>query len=176
MYARLVGDTWEVVPAIVRAAHVPGVVRGRLTVRRGRGVLARMLGVVLRFPAAGDAVPVRLEIAADGECLLWRRSFAEQTLVSRQEVRGDLLLESFGPFVCAFVVEATHAGIDYRQVRFGMRIGRWIAWLPRFLSSRVEGRLHAIGDAAARVRVTMSAPIAGMLLSYEGEIAVEGRA
>ena len=160
-------------PAIVRAAHVPGVVRGRLDVRRGRGVLARMLGVVLRFPVAGEAVPVRLEIAAEGDCLSWRRTFAEQTLVSRQEVRGDLLLESFGPFVCAFTVQATRVGIDYQQVRFGVRLGRWIAWLPRFISSRVEGRLHATGDAVARVHVTMSAPIAGMLLSYEGEIAVE---
>lgn len=176
MYARLVGEAWAAVPAIVRAAHAPGVVRGRVKVQRGTGWLARMLGVVLRLPSAGDGVPVRLEIARDGDSLAWRRTFGQRTLVSRQEVRGELVLESFGPFVCAFVLEPTHLGLGYRQVRFGLRLGPWVAWLPRALSARVQGRLHATELGTANVRVTVEAPLVGPLLGYEGEIAVEAEA
>ena len=70
MYARLVGEAWDVLPAIVRNAHAPGVAQGRLRVRRGAGLLARWLGFAMRLPSAGDAVPVRLEILPEGDGLL----------------------------------------------------------------------------------------------------------
>jgi hypothetical protein len=131
---------------------------------------ARVLGFLLRLPAAGAAVPVRLEIEVVGDRLEWRRCFGGDTLVSRHCVRDGLLLEAFGPFVCAFELDAGPRGLVYRQRRFGLRLGPWSLWLPRWLCPRVQGRCEASADGPATVCVQIDAPLLGIVLQYEGEL------
>jgi len=134
------------------------------------GLLAWLVGWFLRLPTAGEAVPVRLHIDAAGDSLVWRRSFASAVLTSRQRVRAPWLVETFGPFAIAFFVVGDADGLRYQQQRFGVRVGPWPLWLPRFLGPSVSADCRAAGDGAAQISVTMRVPLVGTVLSYSGEI------
>jgi hypothetical protein len=170
VYESVAGDGWHDLPAIIRAAHDPGVLRGTLSVQRGSHWLARALGSVLSLPAAGEAVPVELRIESTAGGLLWRRSFDGHALVTRQELRADALVEVMGPFACAFELQCNGAELIYRQTGFGVCVGRSILWLPRWFAPRLRARIVAPDSGAAVVRVELTAPFVGRLLRYEGEV------
>ena len=58
----------------VRRAHIaPLVAVGSVDVEHGSHWLARRLVTALKLPSAGPAQPVRLEVTAEGDELLWSR-------------------------------------------------------------------------------------------------------
>jgi hypothetical protein len=143
---------------------------GRFTVQRGGGPLARLLGAMLRLPAVGTAVPVRLRMdrAAHGE--VWRRELGGRALVTRQRVlaRGTLE-ERLGHILLILEVRAVGGAlvIDHRETALVVGGGR--VTIPRWISPRVSAVAADSGDGVlVRVRVTF--PGGGLLCAYAGVV------
>jgi hypothetical protein len=168
VYETLLGaDTWRSLPSPVRAVHSPGRARGRLTVRRGAGPVARLVGALCRFPPAATDAPVMLCVSADGGRMTWERRIDSRSLITAQTVEGARLHEQLGLIVCAFELLARDGGIDFLQRSAALALGSWRARLPRWLAPRVRGRAQAAG-AGVEVDVEISAPLVGLVLGYRG--------
>lgn len=176
LYARLLGDSWAKLAAAVRDMHHDGLAArgaGFMRVSWGANRLARWLAALLRLPAAGKAVAVTLVItpSADGE--EWRRTFANNFLVTRQWPGSDgLLAEQVGLIELRFRLEVRDGGLVYHPAGAALRLGWLRASLPRRLAPTVTARespAEAPGLTVVSVRVSL--PILGLLISYEGLMA-----
>jgi hypothetical protein len=77
--------------------------RGSVTVERGSGVVARILGIVTSLPAAMRDAPIEVRIEASGAGEKWVRLFAGRHLmVSTLKREGELLVERLGPAALKF--------------------------------------------------------------------------
>ncbi len=167
LYPRLLGDLWARVPLAVRRVHVAGASAGTVEVLRGRGLLAALLGLVLRLPAAAAATPVTLVLSHRDGVQVWHRTFARTRLVTEQFAEDGKLVETFGPFALRFVLRALDDGLELVLEKAFLRLGRLRVPLPRFLAPAVHGVARADGDAT-RVDVRIVAPVAGTVLRYHG--------
>src|SRR5206468_6912415 len=72
-----------------------------------------------------------------------------------------------------FHLRVSEGALTYVQAGAGVMVGRLRIPLPRWISPRVEAR-EACGDGrGAYVRVGISAPGFGLVMSYEGSVQVE---
>jgi uncharacterized protein DUF4166 len=178
LYESLVGPAWDALPASVRRAHLGAEgleAAGVLRVERGSGRAARVLARLCRLPEAGESVPVRLSVRREGPGERWVRSFGARRLVSSQHACADgLLAERFGPLELRFRLAPTARGLRYEQGGTALCAGPLHLPLPRWMAPRVTATEEAAppGDRT-RLRVTVSLPVVGLLLAYEGELAVE---
>ena len=180
LYARLVGGAWESLPEPLRRLHPPASsVRGagRFDVRHGRRLTARLLARLTRLPAEGQGVAVVLTVepeGAGGE--RWQRTFDGRPFITHQRERPPgLLADRAGPVEMYFRMEADGGALVYRRAGVALRLGPLRVPLPRALAPRVEAREWAeAGDPRVRVRVSVSAPLVGLLVDYEGRIELEG--
>jgi hypothetical protein len=173
IYAQLLGPSWSTLAPPVQRIHAGGVVaRGVFAVRRGAGLLARIIGAVLGLPPAGDATPITLEVEQRSDVERWCRRFGERLLVTSQWADRGLLVENMGLFQCWFRLRAESGALVFEQVRATIGFRRFALPLPRFLSPRVIGRADP-GGAEAQVDVRIHAPIVGLLVSYEGAVTPE---
>jgi len=178
MYEGLLGPAWLSLPESVRSAHRPGRSRGTMRVTWGRGSLARVAARLLRLPRPAAEVAVHLEVRPIAEGRLWIREIGGKTLSSGQRVAGGLLLEEFGPLLCAFRLRAAVGGppdgrrhelgeLRYEQEFAAVRLfGAWLR-LPAWMSPKVRGRVCGAG-VDARTEVEIAAPLLGTILSYAG--------
>jgi hypothetical protein len=169
-YARILGQAWQRLPAPIREMHAQRgthAARGRATVQRGRGVLARWAAALIGFPPASPDVPVIVEFdAARGE-ETWRRTFGKRVFTSRQSAgRGrsrHLLCEHFGPlrFDMALVASAG---------RLSLVLRRWSLLgvpLPLALGPRSEA-YESADDDRFNFHVRISHPLTGLIVQYDG--------
>jgi hypothetical protein len=177
LYPRAFGAQWASLSAPLRRFfESTRPFSGAFEVRSG-GWLGRMLRAILRMPAPGPRVPVRLlvEPTAGGE--VWRRRFRDRRLDSAQRADGELVVDRFGATEVAFALEAGErgTGMSMRQVSTSLRLGRLRIPLPRVLAPRVTGAMHdlAPGDGRVHVTVRVVAPLVGLIISYEGTVAEE---
>jgi len=127
LYERLLGDAWEELEESVRVFHACGEAgaraAGTFEVRRGTGILARLLARLLRLPAGGGAVPLVLTVtplACGGE--RWRRNFAGRDFTTEQRAHaGPLLAERAGPFETLFRLTVEGGALAYRQAGASLR-------------------------------------------------------
>lgn len=181
LYERIAGEGWGRVDERVRRLHARGPAsgaraRGVFAVRRGRGLVARALALLLGLPAGGEAVPLRLSIEPAGGGELWRRAFAGREFVTVQRERaGALLAERAGPFELLFRLEADGGALVYTQEGSALCAGGVRLRLPRLLAPRVEARERAGdgGGAGVLVTVRVTAPLAGLVIEYEGHVTEE---
>ena len=92
--------------------------QGVFAVERGRGVLAKLLGGLMRLPLAGDAVVVQLDVVPEGKGERWIRRFDSRKLETYVSDHGSgLWSERFGPLEFWFRMEKIgEDGIRHRQV------------------------------------------------------------
>jgi hypothetical protein len=119
------------------------------------------------FPAAGDGIPVRVYMHAEGDGERWQRQFAEHRFASHMSAgRGaqqGLLVEQFGPLRCAIALRVVDGALHWT-----VRAGRlWRVPVPACLlpsgDSRefeAEGRFHFDVDIAH--------PLLGRIVHYQG--------
>jgi hypothetical protein len=181
LYERLVGVAWREVDEPVRRLHARGTGlcgEGSFAVRRGN-FAARALARLLRLPAGGDAVRVRLAVtfAEGGRVERWHRTFEGRSFDTLQrEGEGRLLSERAGPLELRFRLSVEGGALVYTQAGAGLRLGRLRVPLPRPLAPRVEARERGAGDGEdVNVYVRACAPLVGPLLSYEGCLRLEAR-
>lgn len=101
IFARALGEaTFAALPAPVRRLHQGGSFRGEATIDGPGTPLARLCARLLRFPPAGTAVPLRLDILADEEGESWTQHFGKHRMASRLQLsrHGRSIEERLGPF------------------------------------------------------------------------------
>ncbi len=170
LYPRLLGPAWLDLHPAVRGLHLmDGVIAGRLEFRHGRGWAARLACRALRFPSSGTVLDARLAIARDAESETWKRMFGRRMLVSIQRGLPDgRLAERFGAVELRFRLRVVEGALTYAQDGAGLRVGRLLISLPRWMAPRVEAREACIEGRGPHVRVGVSAPGIGLVLSYRG--------
>lgn len=170
LYRRLLGAAFDSLPERVRAIHdseQDRVWRGRAAVRRGEGVLARIVCAVVSFPPAAEDVPVMVRFSVRDEVERWTRDFGGRLFSSDQaEGRGRsarLLTERFGPITVALALV-----VDGPRLRLVPR--RWSLFgvpLPNALLPGGESFETEV-DSRFRFDVDISAPLVGLVVSYRG--------
>jgi hypothetical protein len=78
LYRRILGSAFDLLPPRLRELHGSDIARrwtGRGEVRRGSGILARLVGALVGFPKAASDVPVTVEFSPEDGAERWTRSF-----------------------------------------------------------------------------------------------------
>jgi hypothetical protein len=168
LYDSLLGPAWPELSPPVASLHAtsPGA-RGWFRVRRGAGLLVRVMAALMRLPPAQDRVAISLAVERGGRAERWVRMFGEQPLHTVQWGSDGLLVEGMSLFQCWFRLRAEAGALIFEQV--GARVGLrgFSLPLPRFLAPRVVGRADGEGGGV-RVDVSIHAPVLGMLVAYDG--------
>jgi hypothetical protein len=179
LYERLLGEAWGEVDEPVRRLHERGsgpCGEGLFKVRRGN-FIARALARMFRLPARGEGVRVRLSVAhtEDGEAERWHRTFEGRSFDTLQCAgEGRTLAERAGLFELLFELSEVGGALVYRQARAALRVGPLRVPLPRVLAPRVEARERGADDGrSVEVYVSSSAPLVGLMLTYEGRLSLE---
>ena len=165
LYARVLGPTFDALPRSVRRVH--DIVRdagatGEGRVERGRSLLARAVGGLMRFPAEG-IWPLHVAFAERGGVETWTRDFGGHRFSSALSAMGRGIVERFGPIRFMFELPADGRGLE-------MRLRRWSILrvpLPLFLAPRIVAREW---EEAGRFRFEVAAalPLAGDIVRYSG--------
>lgn len=172
LYPQLLGSAFATLPAQVQALHSARAARrwsGVAEVRRGRGLLARIVGGLFGFPPRGSAVPVSVAFTPERGGERWTRDFAGRRFSSwqrRGQGRNDaLLVERFGPIdvALALVVEEDRLQLVARRWSC-LGIPLPAALLPggRTFETEREGRF--VFD------VEIAAPLVGLIVGYRGTL------
>ncbi|HVJ53339.1 MAG TPA: DUF4166 domain-containing protein [Aliidongia sp.] len=170
LYPRLLGDTFDRLPSVIRAVHEASpllVVSGTSTVTEGTFWASRALRRLLRLPAPGSGLPLRVVFEARGDGERLSRHYPGATLTTMQKPAGrsgsGLLCEKFGPFSLIIQLEARSHSLSFTliDVRFmGLSVPRWL--MPRLTAreSADDGRYHFF--------VRIDVPGLGRLIQYQG--------
>ena len=170
LHARILGGAWQSLPAVLRAVHAAGPslkINGEASITRGRGLPARLLAWIMRFPDAGENVPVTVMFERHGSYDKWTRNFGGQEFSSTFTVGSGrfehLLCERFGPFVfgMALVARAGRLNLVMRRWSFlGLPLPGFLA--PRGPSCEFEENGRFNFDVEIRL------PLAGFVVRYRG--------
>jgi hypothetical protein len=176
LYPRALGDAWEQLPAPVRACHdaCPRLsAEGPFVVERSRSWLARVALFAGGMPAAGEDIPLRLEVYAERDSQRWERRFGAFVMTTIQRLLPDgRMSEQRGPLELLFWVTADGGAIHYRPAGLRLCLGPLRIPLPSWLGPRVEARAwREPGDHRMSVRVVMALPLLGEVISYGGPLA-----
>lgn len=165
LYARIMGERFAALPPVVRAIHRvngDGGATGEGRVERGTGMIARLIGRVMRFPPTGG-YPLHVAFAERDGVESWTRDFGEHCFKSRLAQDGDCVTERFGPLRFVFALPSDRAGLR-------MVLRRWSAFgirLPRVLAPRIEAREWA-EDGRFHLMVDIRMPLIGPIVRYTG--------
>lgn len=170
LYRRLLGDAWQRLPEPIRVLHDVDKrkrVAGVAQIERGKGLLARLVATVFRFPPAGDDVAVIVEFDESQGRQIWTRRFGTHVFASRQEAgRGRfdrLLCERFGLFAFGLAVVSDDRGLE-------LRVRGWNCMgvnLPGCLAPRIDAR-ESVADGRFHFHVDIALPAIGPLVRYRG--------
>lgn len=174
LYASLLGDAWERLPPAIREMHALSdrsrTVEGRARVERGTGLLARFVARLMRFPAAGEDMPVSVCFDLRDGVETWTRTFGTGSFFSTQFAgtgRAErLLAERFGPltFAMALVLEHDRLKLVLRRwSAFGVPMPKWLCPRSDAHETETAGRFH--------FHVAISHPLTGLIVRYTGWLA-----
>ena len=180
LYEHLAGSAWQQVAETVRKAHRQTAclqARGVFRVTHGQARFVRCLAWLLQLPPAADITPVQLHITSLEQGEKWVRTFGQKRLVTRQyEVPGSLLAERFGPLEFRFQLMIQADTLGYAQREVALCLGRLRLSIPSWLAPEVKAAEVVVGGTdRTYVTVTVSLPLLGLLIGYEGELEIEGR-
>jgi hypothetical protein len=177
LYPDALGGGWSTLPEPLRACHDPCPsleAEGRFTVTRSRSWLARMILFMAQMPPDGDDVALRLGVRAHPDHQIWERDFDGFRMTTVQALLPDgRMAERKGAIELLFRVTVDGDAVVYspagvRLCAFGLRIP-----FPSWLGPRVEARAWCEpGEPTMNVRVSMSVPVVGALVTYGGPLAI----
>ena len=170
LHKRILGTAWQSLPAALRTVHGAGpklTISGVASITRGRGVPARLLAWIMRFPAAGEHVPVSVTFERHRHYDKWTRDFGGQVFSSIFTAGSGrfehLLCERFGPltFGMALVPDADRLNLVMRRWSFlGLP-------LPRGLMPSGDSHEY-MKDNRFCFDVEIRLPLAGFVIRYRG--------
>ncbi len=172
LFRQLLGSAFNDLPPRLRALHDSRQARrwaGLAQVRRGRGLLARMIAAILGFPTAAAQAPVSVIFSPEKGGERWTRDFGGKTFASTLSCGSGrdqyLMVERFGMISVAFalVLEGGRLSLIARGWRIlGVAMPRFL--LPNGLSFEAEERDRFCFD------VEISAPLVGLIVAYRGTL------
>ena len=172
LFRRLLGPAFDDLPPRVRELHDSNEARewrGVADIRRGKGVLARMISAVLRFPPAGKRVPVSVAFTPENGTERWIRNFGGRRFSSMLSAGTGkdqyLLAERFGfiTVALALVIDGGRLALVPRQWRLlGVPLPGF--FLPRGVSFEAET------DGRFCFDVEISLPFVGLVVAYKGNL------
>lgn len=172
LYRQVLGSAFATLPPQVQALHegtAPRRWSGVSQIRRGSGMLARVIAAVIGFPKAGANVPVTVAFTPENGGERWTRDFGGRRFSSWQRRgagRNDaLLVERFGliDVALALVVEGDRLSLVPRRWScLGIPLPN--ALLPKgtTFETEVDGRF--VFD------VEIAAPLVGLIVAYRGSL------
>jgi Domain of unknown function (DUF4166) len=178
LYPRLFGAAWSDIDTALQRMHCNGEpvhAAGVFRISHGTTLGAKLLLWFLRLPPPNAAAQVELMVRPVGESETWLRLFDGKPVVTVQRESGSgVLAERFGRIEFRFRLSFADHAIHYRQVGVMLRLALPFfpeIPLPGWASPQVSARETAgASEVETRVRVEVSAPLAGLLFSYEGEL------
>jgi hypothetical protein len=175
----LVGEGWQRLPEAVHNAHLTDDLmeaRAVFRVSHGQSWLARCMAWLARLPAQSDAAPVRLAVHRVEGGERWERAFPNTRLISIQYDAGDGLLgERFGLLDIRFRLPVMDRALVYLQESAALTLGRLRLSIPKWLAPQVTARESTAADGKTpHILVSVSLPLVGLLVEYEGDLNVEG--
>jgi len=168
LFRQVLGGQINTLPPEVQALHEVLHIRrwqGQARITRGAGLLSRLVCRIVGFPPAGNDVPVTVTMHRKGDAEHWLRDFGGKRFHSVMTWAGDgAVWERFGPFrfEIPFTVQDGKLGYPVRRARlFG------VPW-PKLLTPKSDAFEGVNADGRATFDVTVSLPIVGMLVRYQG--------
>lgn len=172
LYRQVLGSAFDALPPQVQALHEASGARqwsGVARIRRGTGLLSRLVAVVIGFPKAADQVPVTVAFTPERGGERWTRDFAGRRFSSWQRRgagRNDaLLVERFGAIdvALALVVDGDRLTLVPRRWScLGIPLPN--ALLPKGTTFETELDGRFVFD------VEIAAPIVGLIVAYRGSL------
>lgn len=170
LYRQVLGPAFETLPEQLRSLHNVTESRkwvGQAKVRRGTGLIAKVIGTIYGFPKAADSVPVSVVLAPERGGERWTRDFAGKVFSSFQK-RGVgkndyLVTERFGVIevALALVVERDRLYlIPLRWSFLGIPMPAFLLPSGQSFETEREGRFC--------FDVEISAPLVGLIVAYQG--------
>jgi hypothetical protein len=137
LFGRTLGSALARYQAPVRALHTvcdATVAFGRSEIRRGNGIVARLVGWLFGFPPSGRRMPTAITILATGQAEIWYRRFAGHPILTYLQPapasRHPAVSERFR-FGVTFDLLVLEQDGRLRFELAGMRVGG--VPMPRFL-------------------------------------------
>ncbi len=175
LYQQLLGSTFETLPAKVKELHGTTDNRrwtGTANVKRGSGIISRIIARVIGFPDEASQMPVTVTFTSEGRGERWTRQFDGKSFSSFQERGGGkndyLLIERFGVIsvALALVVEGSQLFlIPRRWSCFGIPLPKALLPNGRSFETEIDGLFN--------FDVEISAPLAGLIVAYKGVLRPE---
>ncbi|QNA82798.1 DUF4166 domain-containing protein [Sphingomonas sp. So64.6b] len=165
LYDRVMGVRFAALPLEVRAMHQvlrDGGASGRATVERGRNPLARLIGALMRFPAAGEHT-LHVGFREEHGVERWTRTFSDQAFHSNLCEESGQLVERFGPLRFRFDLPSDEQGLT--MLMRGWSVLRLP--LPLFLAPRTVAR-EWVEDGRFKFDVPIALPLIGPVIHYRG--------
>ncbi len=165
LFASVLGPDFAALDACLRWVHggEPRLLRGKVTVLRGRSLLARVLGALTSLPRAMTEAPIDMRIGPSESGERWTRFFADcRPMESLLFSRGDRLVEVLGPAAFTFRPRREGAALEWQLERvrvLGLPLPTNCFLVTARMEAR-EGRYHFLVEAALRG--------VGRIVRYEG--------
>ena len=172
LYRKLLGVAFESLPPMLQQLHRSTVTRrwaGHADVRRGGGMLAKLVAAAIGFPKAQSRVPVTVTFSPANDQERWTRSFGGKSFSSVQSYgtgrNRHLLVERFGvaSFALALVVD------DDRLLLVPRRWSVLGIPMPRFLLPDGQS-FETERDGQFCFDVEISLPLIGLIVAYRGAL------
>jgi hypothetical protein len=178
LYHRLIGERWPDLADSLRAflgTAQQRRFRGRVRIERSTNGMARLVARLLGLPKPSESMPAELAIIPERGCEIWRRTFGDRTLTTRQSAGpGGTLMERYGLLEFSFVLRVENGGLHFDQAQTTIHLASFRLRMPGWMSPRVS----AVCEAVARINrthasVRITAPVIGTVLAYDGDFEIE---
>ncbi len=172
LYRRVLGRAWKGLHPRLRRFHGEGALRaeGKVDVERG-GLPAKALAWMMRLPAQGKEVALRLEVQQRAGGEVWRRDFGGRGLASAQWAGADgTLWEKAGPLRLQLELKVLRGMLSYESKAARLRLGLLDLPLPRWLAPRVSALEKAGPGGKVMAEVSVEMPLLGRLIRYGGSL------
>jgi hypothetical protein len=171
LYRRLLGPAFDALPPALQSFHdVEKEWQGHASFRitRGKGWLRNLVATLGGLPPAGENVPMRLRVVAEGERERWIRHFGGHKLESVQWAQGGLMVESVGALRLGFRLTVEGPALKLHPARAWLLGVPW----PRSLAPWGSGVEVGRPDGCA-IAVRVDFPLLGFLVQYEGLVVAD---
>ena len=172
IYRAVLGAAFDGLPPQIAALHDSSSERqwaGTAQIKRGSGLLARIVATFIKAPPSGEQIPVSVTFKPDAKGELWTRNFGGKIFKSHQRLGSGknthLIVERFGSIdvALALVIEEDRLRlIPRRWSFFGVPLPHGL--LPRGNSYEAEM------DGCFQFDVELAAPIVGLICAYKGTL------
>ena len=169
LFARAIGPAFDDLPEPIRALHeTPGSSRwrGEAQTQGAASVPGGLVAGLFGFPGGESASLVEVELDANGDRSIWRRTIGAsrfQSTLSRPRPGGHVD-ERFGPFTMALRLRPEPGRLRYEMT------GWRLAWLPlpSFLAPRTLTHERVDEEGRFVFDVEIGLPVVGRLVRYTG--------